>query len=206
MFHVKHQLEQTRDFLSSKSPTPYSLEKLGAYLDLIIKWNLKVDLVSPGPRDLLVERHIQDSYAAFLLIENELGEYSNCMDVGSGAGLPGIVFAILKPQARFFLCEPREKRQIFLRQAVESLGLSNVELLHSRLEDVTGSYDLICSRALGMQKQFLSLSSKLLNQDGSICQLLGPSWQGEADKVIDYRLYEGGPSRKLAFLNAQASS
>ena len=203
MFHVKHQLEQTKDFLSPHSPTQCDFVKLEAYLDLIIKWSSKVDLVSPGSKELLIERHIQDSYAAFLVIENELGSsYRSCLDVGSGAGLPGIVFAILKPEAKFFLCEPREKRQIFLRQALESLSLANVELLHSRLEDVTGSYDLVCSRALGMQEQFLSLSRELLSKNGSICRLLGPSWQGEADKVVDYDLYEAGPSRKLAFNRA----
>ena len=199
---MKQFLKQTRDFLSPDSELPNSIDVLERYLDLLIKWNSKIDLVSPGSRELLVQRHIQDSYAAFLLIERELKDYSSCLDVGSGAGLPGIVFAILKPEAKFFLCEPREKRQIFLRQALESLSLANVELLHSRLEDVTGSYDLVCSRALGMQEQFLSLSSELLSKNGSICRLLGPSWQGEADKVVDYNLYEGGPSRKLAFNRA----
>ena len=124
------------------------------------------------------------------------------MDVGSGAGLPGVVFALLKPESRFYLCEPRQKRQIFLREVLKSVGLNNVELVHSRLEEVTGEYDLVCSRALGMQEQFLGLSKKLLASGGSICQLLGPSWQGEADKIIDYRLYARGPSRKLAFWRA----
>ena len=147
----------------------------------------------------MVERHIQDSYAAFLLIERELEGYSSCLDVGSGAGLPGIVFAILKPQTKFFLCEPRQKRQIFLRQVLTSLNLDNVELIHSRLEKVDGSYDLICSRALGMQEEFLSQSRKLLSSKGSLCQLLGPSWQGQADRIVDYRLYDDGPQRRLVF-------
>ena len=176
-----------------------TINLLEDYLELLIKWNDRIDLVSPGSRETLIERHIQDSYAAYLLIEKEKAVYSTCLDVGSGAGLPGIVFAILKPEAKFFLCEPREKRQIFLKEACSKLGLDNVKLVHSRLEDASGSYDLICSRALGMQEQFLSLSKELLSPKGSICQLLGPSWEGKADKVIDYSLYKGGPSRKLAF-------
>ena len=199
LFHVKQFLKQTRDFLSPDSEFISSVDALEGYLGLLMKWNDKIDLVSPGSRDILIERHIQDSYAAFLLIEKEIGAYSSCLDVGSGAGLPGIVFSILKPKTKFFLCEPREKRQIFLKQAVNSLGLKNVELLHSRLEKVSGSYDLVCSRALGMQEEYLSLSRKLLSPGGTICQLLGPSWQGKADKTIDYHLYKGGPSRKLAF-------
>ena len=198
MFHVKHLLEQTRDFLSPNSELPATIGILESYLDLLIKWNDKIDLVSPGSREVLIERHFQDSYAAFLLMEKELSSYGSCLDVGSGAGLPGIIFAILKPETRFFLCEPRQKRQIFLKEVCSKLGLDNVELLYSRLEDVDGSYDLICSRALGMQEQFLSLSKSLLSPNGAICQLLGPSWKGKADKVIDYSLYGSGPSRKLA--------
>ena len=199
MFHVKHLLEQTRDFLSPDSELPTNIELLETYLDLLIKWNSRVDLVSPGSREVLIERHFQDSYAAFLLIERELINYSTCLDVGSGAGLPGVVFAILNPKAKFFLCEPRQKRQVFLKEVCFKLGLTNVELLHSRLEDVEGSYDLVCSRALGMQERFLSLSKELLSSKGSICQLLGPTWSGDAEKVVDYRLYRDGPSRKLAF-------
>ena len=200
---MKQQLEKTREYLSSETGALSDVSKLEVYLDLLIQWSDRVDLVAPAPRDVLLERHIQDSYAAYLLIRKELGGVfpASCLDVGSGAGLPGLVFAVLEPTSRFFLCEPREKRQIFLREAVSRLGLSNVEFLHSRLEDVQSvdGYDLICSRAIGMQELFNSLSRELLSASGVVCQLLGPSWKGEADKIIDYSLYKGGPSRKLVF-------
>ena len=201
LFHVKQFLKQTKDFLSPDSELPDSINMLEEYLELLIKWNKKIDLVSPAMSEVLIERHFQDSYAACLLLGNELGGSRTCLDVGSGAGLPGVVFAILKPEAKFFLCEPREKRQIFLREVVARLGLKNIELLHSRLEDLERDrkYDLVCSRALGMQEQFLALSRELLSPRGRICQLLGPSWKGEADKIIEYQLYGGGPQRKLAF-------
>jgi len=200
---MKRQLEQVREYLALDIEAIKDVSKLEAYLDLLIQWSNRVDLVAPASREVLIERHIQDSYAAYLLIKSELGGElpSSCLDVGSGAGLPGLVFAILEPSASFFLCEPREKRQIFLREVISKLSLSNVELLHSRLEDLELSrkYDLICSRAIGMQDLFNASSRKLLNENGVVCQLLGPSWEGEASKVIDYSLYDGGPRRKLAF-------
>ena len=202
MFHVKHlissALERAAIHQGLSSGVEIDLVKLEAYLGLLTKWNKKIDLVAPCGVEDLIQRHLQDSFAAYLLIRKEVAAFKSCLDVGTGAGLPGIIFAILEPDVVFHLCEPREKRQIFLREVVESLGLENVELLRARLEELEGEYDLICSRALGIQEQFLSHSRQLLAKNGSICQLLGPSWSGQADKVVDYSLEVGGPSRKLA--------
>ena len=203
MFHVKHLLQKlnlTQGYLRPNS-IEANFDKLNIYLELLELWNSKIDLVSPAKKEILIERHIQDSFAAYLLISKEVGRINSCLDIGSGAGLPGIIFAILESQSDFYLLEPREKRQIFLKEAKSKLELDNLHLIKSRIEDYKSEakFDLICSRALGIEDIFIQNAKRLISSKGSICQLLGPTWKGDAQKVIDYSLYKDGPKRKLVF-------
>lgn len=127
--------------------------KLLNFCALILRWNRLTSLVQANSLDQLVESHVIDCLAALDEISGP-----NIVDVGSGAGFPGIVFAIAKPQWQFYLIEPNERRARFLTQAQIDQSLTNVVVVNSRVEDWQGveSIDCITSRAFSALADFFA--------------------------------------------------
>jgi len=120
-------------------------ERLDAYIDLIRLWNPRNRLVADA--ETLVERHILDSLAGLALLRERRPR--RIADIGSGAGLPGIPLAIWMDRVHFALVERSGKRAGFLRNAVVTLGLSNVEVIQASVErlKVDEPFDLVTFRA-----------------------------------------------------------
>lgn len=127
-------------------------------------------LIGPRESDRLWDRHVLNSVAPAEL----LPEGATVADVGSGAGLPGIPLALLRPDLRVVLVEPLLRRATFLEQAVEELGLGDrVEVVRSRAEDHNGRYDVVLSRALAPLPRLISWCDPLRQPDGVIVALKG---------------------------------
>jgi 16S rRNA (guanine527-N7)-methyltransferase len=127
-------------------------------------------LISQGDARHLHERHILDSLrAAGLFRPND----SRALDLGSGAGLPGIVLAIAIPQCRFVLAEPRRKRAGFLELAIERLGLANAEVAVARAEELTGEWDVATARAFAPPVQAWAIGHRLLRPGGRLIYFAG---------------------------------
>lgn len=105
------------------------LERLVAYAALVLKWNRIVNLTGATTPEAFVAEHLVDCLALVPHVKA-----ARIADIGSGAGLPGLVLAIAMPAARFSLVEPRAKRSRFLTQACIDLGLSNVTVVRARVE------------------------------------------------------------------------
>ena len=121
-------------------------EKLLTYLQLLSKWNKAYNLTAVRNPDEMVSRHLLDS----LSVADFVGEEGkNWLDVGSGGGMPGIPLAIMFPQSHFTLLDANGKKTRFLTQVKLELQLSNVDVVHSRVEDFKPArpFDGICSRA-----------------------------------------------------------
>lgn len=191
----------------------YPSNSLMVFLEMLGRWSLRVDLVSPGSEVELFERHILDSYAALLMLFRyfpKLFQAGPIVDVGSGAGLPGLVFALALPKSQVILLEPREKRVLFLKEVLRKLELSNVSVVRARMEEVSeealSSPSLLLCRALGLEQEYLNFSIKVLSPGGFSVQLLGPSWQAPSEipaslvlkTVLEYSLPPQGSARKLA--------
>lgn len=128
------------------------LQQLLNYAELVLKWQRITNLTGARTRRQFLHEHVLDCLAVMPYIDAE-----RVLDVGSGAGLPGVVFAIVSPQLKVSLLEPRQKRVRFLRQVNTELGLSN-EILAQRIEHVeTDRYwDVAISRALGSINEFVA--------------------------------------------------
>jgi len=142
-------------------------ERLAAYAALLVRHAAKTNLVGTREPDRVVDELLMDS----LQIASLLSAPEALLDVGSGAGIPGIPLAILWPEARVTLVEPRLKRASFLGLARRTLGLENVSVAMSRLDaldDAPGSYALAVSRAVFPPSTWLQQAAPWVRADGHI--------------------------------------
>ena len=144
---------------------PAGVERLLEYLAELMKWSRRVNLIARDtPEAQVVETHFLDSLTLLPFLDGA-GEV-HLLDVGSGAGFPGLALACMRPDGRFTLCEPRQKRVSFLRHVVRTLGLANVEVVAERIEahlaDWPGRFTHITSRAVAEPAAFLPLVRPLV--------------------------------------------
>jgi 16S rRNA (guanine527-N7)-methyltransferase len=149
---------------------------LAAYARLVREWAPRLDLVSPADLARFEERHVEDSLRAAPLLD-ELPD-GRCVDVGSGAGLPGIPLAIVRPGREWTLLEPRRRRAGFLEEAVRELGLpAEVVALTAeqaaRDPGLRHAHVLATARALDAPSEVRELTEPLLTEAGTTLVFTG---------------------------------
>lgn len=134
-----------------------------------------------GPREVprLWERHLLNC----ALVTDLIAPGATVCDVGSGAGLPGLVMAIRRPELQVTLLEPLLRRTVFLEEAVATLGLSNVEVVRGRAEELRGArnFDVVTSRAVAGMDRLLEWSLPLSDAGGVVLAMKGETAQQELD-------------------------
>lgn len=142
-------------------------QQLLAYVDLIGKWNKVYNLTAVrGPDEMLVQ-HLFDSLAAVPALRRQTGGRAvRLLDVGSGAGLPGVVIAICCPEIQVDCVDTVGKKAAFLQQVAVQLKLVNLRGLHDRVERLAGPYDVVCSRAFASLADFVAWSEGALAEGG----------------------------------------
>lgn len=141
--------------------------KLLSYLELVGKWNKVYNLTAVrGPHEML-SHHLLDSLAVVRPLQAQLqGRAASLLDVGSGAGLPGVVLAICCPQWQVDCVDTVAKKAAFIQQAALTLALPNLRGIHDRVENLSGPYDVITSRAFASLRDFVSWSASALSPAG----------------------------------------
>lgn len=159
-------------------------ERLKAYATLLVDRAILLGLVSAADRDRIWERHILDSLRAR---EAFRPEDRISYDLGSGAGLPGIVLACALPDRRFLLVEPRRRAAAFLELAAEHLGLENVEILIRRVEKLDAPADVATARAFAPLDRAWQAAFGLLRPGGRLVYFAGQGMRdpaGQAKSVL----------------------
>ncbi|MEE8482631.1 MAG: 16S rRNA (guanine(527)-N(7))-methyltransferase RsmG [Acidiferrobacterales bacterium] len=138
-------------------------DKLMAYLQLLAKWNKVFNLTAIDDPQRVVSHHLLDCLAIAAFVRG-----SSVLDVGSGAGLPGIPLAIVLPEKRFVLLDSNGKKTRFLVQAVAELALTNVDVVNARVEKYKGdaAFDTITARAFSRIEKLLDQSARLCDASG----------------------------------------
>ena len=143
-----------------------------AYVQLLQRWNRRINLV--GTRDLggLVAQHVVDALAVTLCLPDGPGRL---IDVGSGAGLPGALIAIARPDVAVTALEPIHKKQAFIATVQRELSLGNLRALAQRMEEHAGfvPYDMAVSRATFALPEWLSRARGLVREGGTILAMEG---------------------------------
>jgi 16S rRNA (guanine527-N7)-methyltransferase len=149
---------------------PEDRQKMLTYLALLQKWNKVYSLTSIREPEQMVSIHLLDSIA--VLPHLWPGRW---LDVGSGAGLPGLVLALLRPEWAFTVLDSNSKKASFMQQAVIELGLRNVSVSCARVEDwkPEEKFDGIISRAFSEVAEFTTLTRHLLVQGGGWVAMKG---------------------------------
>jgi 16S rRNA (guanine527-N7)-methyltransferase len=144
------------------------------YLALIERWNKVYNLTAVRDPDEMMTLHLADSLAvleplrrrASQQMQPEAGAPPQVLDVGSGAGLPGIVIAICCPEISVTCVDAVAKKTAFIQQVAATLKLPNLCAVHARVETLAVKYDVVCSRAFASLADFTSWSSNVLAPDG----------------------------------------
>lgn len=145
-------------------------EQLMSYLDLIGKWNRVYNLTAVRDPGQMLTHHLLDCLAALSPLHRHLTQAARAegrlLDVGSGAGLPGIVFALGCPDLQVSCVDTVGKKAAFIAQAAASLALKNLAGVHARVESLTGPFDVISSRAFATLADFVAGSRQALAPGG----------------------------------------
>lgn len=160
------------------------LEKLLVYVAELEKWNRRVNLVARKTSIAeIVEKHFLDSLTLLPFIDRQGSPPPTLMDVGTGAGFPGLVLAAALPDLRVILVEPRLKRVSFLRHIVRTLALPGVEIVARRLEEVPElrkkNIEYVTSRAVAEPAVFLPMVAPFLEHGASVLLMLGRDQAGQ---------------------------
>ncbi|WP_334119751.1 16S rRNA (guanine(527)-N(7))-methyltransferase RsmG [Limnobacter sp.] len=160
-------------------------DQLFKYGQLIQKWNRVYNLTAIRNNRELITHHLLDSLAVLPEISFALQAtpHAEILDVGAGAGLPGLVLAISQPNWQVTLIDTVQKKAAFMQQAIASLGLRNAQAVHGRVEEYQPNtrFDLICSRAFSSIDNFIVLGQHLLAENGQFAALKG---RAEVDKDV----------------------
>jgi 16S rRNA (guanine527-N7)-methyltransferase len=161
-------------FLEGSALSSAQLERLCAYLDLLLKWNSKINLTAIRDPEEIVTRHFGESlFSARLLSQKRQAE--TVIDVGSGAGFPGIPMKIWNESAVLLLIESNQKKAVFLREVVRTLGLDRVSIETVRAERTAVRAELVTLRAVERFGQILQTAHGLLRPSGRLALLIGES-------------------------------
>jgi len=154
------------------------IELLLAFVALIEKWNKAYNLTAIRSREEMLRLHILDSLALLPFVSGQ-----KIADIGTGAGLPGIPLAIFMPKQQFTLVDSNSKKTRFVQQVILELKLSNVEVVHSRVEKLArpAEFDSVLSRAFASLGDIMQLTEYLLQVDGVLIAMKGQKPQGELD-------------------------
>lgn len=145
-------------------------QQLLDYVALLEKWNKAYNLTAVRDPLEMISRHLLDSLAILPHIQG-----SSLLDVGTGAGLPGIPLAIIKPALQVALLDSNSKKTRFLQQAKAELGLESVTVVHGRVEqvDVEQQFDIVTARAFASMEDAVLLAGSHCKQDGYLLLMVG---------------------------------
>jgi 16S rRNA (guanine527-N7)-methyltransferase len=177
-----------------------AIQSFETYLKELLKWNQRINLTAIRSEKGIVLKHFLDS----LSVNPHLPKHSSILDIGSGAGFPGIPLKIIQPSLEVTLIDSVRKKVDFQRHIIRMLGLKGTEAIHGRVQDkeilqsLGGRFDIVLSRAFSDLQTLLALSLPFLKREGTVIAMKGEVDPNEIGlltgiKGIQYRLQKKIP-------------
>jgi 16S rRNA (guanine527-N7)-methyltransferase len=173
------------------------------YLELLTKWNRTYNLTAIREPERMVTHHLLDSLA--VLPHFPKAPALSVLDVGSGAGLPGIPIALARPHWRLVLLDRSGKKAAFLRQAASELALANIDVVAMRVEDYRPAlrFDAAIARAYADLATFVETTSRLVTASGRVLAMKGAYPEEELQRVASHIHVLGVPKLEVPGLDAE---
>lgn len=165
--------------------TKECIAQIATYLEELQRWTKVVDLVSQSDPETIIRKHMLDSLATLSILPFK----GQLLDLGSGAGFPGLPIAMARPSLIVSLLEPRRKRINFLREVIRRTALINAHAYEGRAEEFAkqkgrhSSFDVVITRATWNLKEFLSVASGFVNRDGILVAMKGKKGREELQSL-----------------------
>ncbi len=183
-------------FSGDEALTPALLEQLQAYLELLLRWNARMNLTAVRDPEAIMTRHFGESlFAARVLLRGGGAACGALADVGSGAGFPGIPMKLFAPELELTLIESQQKKATFLREVVRGLGLEGVHVFAGRAEQWDKTAELVTLRAVEQFERALPVAAKLVAEDGRLGLLVGVGQVPTAEEALGKSWEWGEPVR-----------
>ena len=160
---------------------PLLIEKLEIYLATLKKWNRVYNLTAIDEDSEIIVKHFLDSLSVNQYIQHS----ERILDVGTGAGFPGLILALFNPKKSFVLVDGVSKKISFLQEMIGKLNLKNAIAVHTKVEQykVAEQFDMIISRAFADIKKMIKLTNHLMKDDGRFIAMKGPDVMSELDNI-----------------------
>ena len=159
------------------------------FTQLILKYNT-IHNITGAKSKKQIEENIKDSIYPIEFLSTK---FQNAIDVGSGAGFPGLILAMYLPDVHFTLFEPIKKKSSFLHLAKSALNLKNVDIISQRVESVEAfKADLICSRAVSKTSLLMNICKNFIAKDTTLLFYKGSSVDEELENLKDYQIHKRG--------------
>jgi 16S rRNA (guanine527-N7)-methyltransferase len=184
-------------------PAPEQVEQFLRYIELLQQWSKQINLTTILEPEAIIDRHFCDSLALWAALKSlapaqpSPPERGHLLDVGAGAGFPGVPLKIMAPSMGLTLLEPRQKRAAFLQVLIATLGCSHSQVVTTRLADLagvaTGRYDWIAARGVGRLDELVTEAAGHLAPQGAFAfylsgrQSTGALRRMSGFDVTDYR-------------------
>jgi len=171
------------------------MEQFKKYIELLLQYN-KIHRLSGAKNSADVQANIEDSLYPSNFID--FSQIKNVVDIGTGAGFPGMILAIAYPDVHFTLVEPLMKRTAFLHLVKSTYDLKNVKIEQSRIEDIEPfDADLITSRAVAKTNFLLKLSENFISKNTKFLFYKGEGVFDEVDESMEYEIIPRGKRNYL---------
>jgi 16S rRNA (guanine527-N7)-methyltransferase len=184
------------------------LKHISMYIDMLIRWNSRINLTAIRDPEQIVTRHFGESlFAARHLFPqtsslpsgmNSASPARTLADIGSGAGFPGLPIKIAMPALSLTLIESSHKKSIFLREVTRALTLTNVNIQTARAETISTTFDVVTLRAVERFETILPSATRLLAPTGRLALLIGSSQQAQAESSLPNLLWSRSSSIPLS--------
>ena len=172
--------------------TDKMIDQLNEYASYLKEYNEKINLTAITEYEEVLDKHFYDS---LLLVDRKLE--GSLVDVGTGAGFPGVVLKIVIPELKVLLIEPIQKRCVFLNSLIEKLGLKDIEVINTRGEDYSlihrEGYDYVTARAVSNLNNLIEVCGAMVKENGYFICLRGKDGRQEikdANKAIEIMGFE----------------
>ncbi len=179
--HIAHLLQP----FTGAQLAPDLLQQLDVYLELLVRWNARVNLTAVRDPEQIVTRHFGESLFAAHQLLDSADPATTIADIGSGAGFPGIPIKLWAPHVSLTLIESQNKKATFLREVIRALKLDGAEVFCGRAEHWGRTANIVTMRAVERFERVLPVAAGLVASGGRLCLLIGEQQMPAAAAVLD---------------------